>query len=176
VVRTPRCWVGVDEFGMGWTVSAGFSERAIVPPDGLRDGGRGVARARRGERLRASTFPPWHPEGELREEKKKKMGGALAAGGARRWGAHLSAARLDATALARALEPEHRGEAVGHGGGGHRVRGVPASKIGRSELSTCLTDCRNSRSGRCERGYVGARVLSSVPRVRDPRAGIDTRS
>mmetsp|Transcript_426 Transcript_426/g.1551 ORF Transcript_426/g.1551 Transcript_426/m.1551 type:complete len:371 (+) Transcript_426:209-1321(+) len=50
--------------------------------------------------------------------------------GAQRGGsdAALSAARLDATALARALEPEHRGEAVGHGGGGHRVRGVPASK------------------------------------------------
>ena len=107
---------------------------------------------------------------------KKKDGRALAAGGARRWGAHLSAARLDAIALAWAREPEHRGEPVGHGGGGHRVRGVPASEIGRPELSSCLTICRNSRSGRCERGYVGARVLSSVPRVRDPRTAIDTRS
>ena len=65
MVRTPRCWDEWDEFGVGGSVSAGFSERRIVPPDGLRDGGRGVARARRGERLGASTFPPWHPEGEL---------------------------------------------------------------------------------------------------------------
>ena len=181
--RGPARWFGRRAVGLGWT-NLGWGGRSARGSRNGRSSHRmdsatvaGASRARAaGNGFAPARFHRGTRRGNYERKKKKKMGGALAAGGARRWGAHLSAARLDATALARALEPEHRGEAVGHGGGGHRVRGVPASKIGRSELSTCLTDCRNSRSGRCERGYVGARVLSSVPRVRDPRAGIDTRS
>ena len=174
MVRTPRCW---DEVGRIWGGRErqrgvlGTADRPTGWTPRRWPGRRARARAGNGLAPARSTVAPGG--GIMRE--KKKMGGARAAEARAAVGRSPECGAIGRDCACSGSSPSTAAnplvtveEAIGCGRAGER--------IGRPVLSSCLTICRNSRSGRCERGYVGARVLSSVPRVRDPRTAIDTRS